>query len=301
VFKRLRNDGSGEDESYQVKQFCWSERRFHDMTLRNVTSMKRQVPFVISPPTSLSPEPSSNAPLFACDEVLFNRPFPVPRKKSASARPRTGNRRNPVLHQAIIAAATEVLAKEGPTRFTIEAVAKLAGCGKPTIYRWWPSRPALLLEVYEQMVQHELVPGEGKDLATDLATNLRRVWRLWRKDSLGSMYRLILSEMILDKEGVRYLREVFFPRRQAFIAIAFQTAKDRGEIPQDVDIKFLMDLFFGYSLFRLITHQIDDDEIPDRISATIAKLAHSGISNPVRTQHSKKTSVKTKTSPFTPS
>jgi AcrR family transcriptional regulator len=64
------------------------------------------------------------------------------------------------------------LAKEGPTRFTIEAVAKLAGCGKPTIYRWWPSRPALLLEVYEQVVQQELVAGEGKDLATDLAANL---------------------------------------------------------------------------------------------------------------------------------
>src|ERR1700722_19068693 len=137
-----------------------------------------------SPATSLPPERSSNAPLFACDEVLFQRPFPMPRKKSAIARPRTGNRRNPVLHQAIIAAAPEVLAKEGPTRFTIEAVAKLAGCGKPTIYRWWPSRPALLLEVYEQMIQHELVVGEGKDLATDLAANLRQIWRIWRNESL---------------------------------------------------------------------------------------------------------------------
>jgi hypothetical protein len=39
----------------------------------------------------------------------------------------------------------------------------------------------------------------------------------------------------------------------------------------------LMDLLFGYSLFRLITNQIDDDEIPDRISATIAKLARVGV------------------------
>src|ERR1700693_235787 len=105
----------------------------------------------------------------------------------------------------------------------------------------------------------------------------RRVWRLWRKESLGSLYRLILSEMIIDEEGVRYLREVFFPRRQAFIAIAFQTAKDRGEIPQDADIKFLMDLLFGYSLFHMITHQIDDDELPDRISAAIANLARIGV------------------------
>jgi hypothetical protein len=78
------------------------------------------------------------------------------------------------------------------------------------------------------------------------------------------------------------LREVFIPRRQAFTAIAFQAAKDRGEIPPETDIKFLMDLLYGYSLFHLITEQIDDDQIPDRIGATIAKLARSGISNCVR-------------------
>jgi AcrR family transcriptional regulator len=205
-------------------------------------------------------------------------------KKSAAARPRTGNQRNPVLHQAIIAAATEVLSKEGATRFTIEAVAKLAGCGKPTIYRWWPSRPALLLEVYDQAIEHELLPPEGMDLAKDLAVMLRQIWRLWRQDSMGSLYRLILSEMMLEKEGARYLREVFIPRRQAFTAVAFQAAKDRGEIPQDTDIKLLMDLLYGYSLFRLITGQLDDDQMPDRIGATIARIARSGISSSPRTK-----------------
>ncbi len=208
----------------------------------------------------------------------------MPRRKTALTRPRTGNQRNPVLHQAIIAAATEVLAKEGPTRFTIEAVAKLAGCGKPTIYRWWPSRPALLLEVFDQAVAQELVEPEGKDLAKDLATMLRKVWRLWRTESMGPLYRLILSEMMLEKEGARYLREVFIPRRQAFTGLAFQAAKDRGEIPADTDVKLLMDLLYGYSLFRLITRQIDDDEIPDRVSAAIAKLARSDVPAVVRTK-----------------
>jgi AcrR family transcriptional regulator len=225
----------------------------------------------------------------ACPESdgfwLLSRKFrstklhPMPRKETAPTRPRTGNQRNPLLHQAIIAAATEVLAKEGPTRFTIEAVAKLAGCGKPTIYRWWPSRAALLLEVYDQAVKQELVEPEGKDLAKDLATMMRQVWRFWRKESMGSLYRLILSEMMLEKEGARYLREVFIPRRQAFSAIAFQRAIDRGGIPPETDIKLLMDLLYGYSVFRLITGQIDDDQIPDRIGAAIAKIARSGIPN----------------------
>src|SRR5579864_6467527 len=111
--------------------------------------------------TNVPPDRPPKPFLFACDEVSLNRASVMARKKRAPTRPRTGNRRNPLLHQAIIDAATEVLAKEGPTRFTIEAVAKLAGCGKPTIYRWWPSRPALLLEVFEQAVERELLPPEG--------------------------------------------------------------------------------------------------------------------------------------------
>jgi hypothetical protein len=46
----------------------------------------------------------------------------------------------------------------------------------------------------------------------------------------------------------------------------------------------LMDLLYGYSLFRLITGQLDDDQIPDRIGATIAKLARSGVSSPDRAE-----------------
>jgi AcrR family transcriptional regulator len=252
------------------------------MTLRNVISIKRQLAFMIGLLTGVSPSPPPQPVLVAGDELSLKAVSSIARKKSDPTRPRTGNQRNPLLHQAIIAAATEVLAKKGPTHFTIEAVAKLAGCGKPTIYRWWPSRSALLLEVWDQATKQELVEPEGKDLAKDLATRLRQVWRFWRKGSMGSLYRLILSEMMLEKEGARYLGEVFIPRRQAFTAIAFQAAKDRGEIPPETDIKLLMDLLCGYSLFILVTGQIDDDQFADRIGATIAKLARSGVLNPVR-------------------
>src|ERR1700739_1835736 len=119
------------------------------------------------------------------------------RKKKALPRPRTGNQRNPMLHKAIIDAATEVLEKEGPKGFTIEAVAKLAGCGKPTIYRWWQSRPALLLEIYERAVDKELVEPEAKDLAKDLSTTLRQVWRFWREERMGYLYLLLLVQTAL--------------------------------------------------------------------------------------------------------
>ena len=237
---------------------------------------------------SVIPEQTSSPPPTKADDFRLpsvksrsTKTHPMPGKERALTRPRTGNQRNPLLHQAIIAAATEVLAKEGPARFTIEAVAKLAGCGKPTIYRWWPSRHALLMEVYQQAHQQEMVEPDGKDLAKVLAAMLRQVWRFWREDYNGSLFRLILSEMMLEEEGTRYLREVFIPRRQAFTAIAFQAAKDRGEIPPETDIKFLIDLFYGYSMLRLIMGQLDDEGIPDRVSAVIAELARSGVPSPV--------------------
>jgi AcrR family transcriptional regulator len=248
------------------------------VTLRNVTPI-----FMLSSVSAIpvgnaapSPEESEGFRLLS-EKIRSSKLDSMPRKKTVPARPRTGNQRNPQLHQAIIDAATQVLEKEGPKRFTIEAVAKLAGCGKPTIYRWWQSRPALLLEVYERAVNKEVVEPEAKDLAEDLSTTLRQVWRFWREECMGSLYRLILAEMMLEEEGTRYLREVFIPRRQAFARRAFQAAIDRGEIPEDTDVQLLMDMVFGYSMFHLITKTLDDDEIPDRIGATIAKLARSGV------------------------
>src|SRR5271157_3250091 len=72
---------------------------------------------------------------------------------------------------------------------------------------------------------------------------------------------------------------------QAFTATAFQAALVRGEIPPETDIKLLLDFLYGYSLFRLITEQIDDDEIPDRIGAAIVKLARSGVPNPAGSEN----------------
>jgi AcrR family transcriptional regulator len=231
--------------------------------------------------TRLLPQADADGLPLGPNKIRSNKLHPMPRKRTAPARPRTGNQRNPALHQAIIAAATEVLANQGPTHLTIEAVAKLAGCGKPTIYRWWPSRSALLLEVYEQAVTQELVEPEGKDLAKDLAAMLRKIWGLWRDGYMGSLYRLILSEMMLDEEGARCLRDVFIPRRQAFTALAFRAAIDRGEIPPETDIKLLLDFMYGYSVFRLMTRQIDDDPSIDHVCAAIAKLARSGVPDPV--------------------
>ena len=58
-----------------------------------------------------------------------------------------GSRRNPETQEAILEAAEALLLEGGVAGFSIEAVARRARAGKPTIYRWWPNKTALLLEV----------------------------------------------------------------------------------------------------------------------------------------------------------
>jgi AcrR family transcriptional regulator len=199
----------------------------------------------------------------------------MPRKKSlhSSLRPRTGNQRNLALHQAILYAASAVLQEKGPSGFTIEAVAKKAECGKPTIYRWWPNRTVLLIEVYEQLVAKELYFPNSLDLAEDISGMIKLIWRAWRKNSYGSLFRSILAESIQDEEGMRRLREDFFPARQARSSIAFRAAKERGEIPQNVDTGLLLDLLYGYSLFCLMTDRIEDESVADLVGVILAFIA----------------------------
>jgi len=70
--------------------------------------------------------------------------------ETAQPRPEVerGRRRSQRSHDAIIRATQELLIEDGYQSLTIEGVAARAGVGKQTIYRWWPSRAALVLEAY---------------------------------------------------------------------------------------------------------------------------------------------------------
>ncbi|MDY6998759.1 MAG: helix-turn-helix domain-containing protein [Actinomycetota bacterium] len=56
-------------------------------------------------------------------------------------------RRSEKSRLAIVAATRELLLERGFDKLSIEAVAARAGVGKQTIYRWWPSRHALVADV----------------------------------------------------------------------------------------------------------------------------------------------------------
>jgi AcrR family transcriptional regulator len=61
---------------------------------------------------------------------------------------RPGRPRDPAVRRAILAAAAALIGERGYAAFSIEAAAALAGVAKQSIYRRWPSRADLLLDLY---------------------------------------------------------------------------------------------------------------------------------------------------------
>ncbi len=80
-------------------------------------------------------------------------------------------RRSEKSRTAIVTATRELLLERGFDGLTIEAVATRAGVGKQTIYRWWPSRPALVADVMLEDADKILASVEHTD---DVSADLVR-------------------------------------------------------------------------------------------------------------------------------
>ncbi|ESY76338.1 TetR family transcriptional regulator [Mesorhizobium sp. LNHC221B00] len=181
------------------------------------------------------------------------------------ARKSIGARRNPDSAEAILEAAEAVLVEAGYAGFSIEAVARRARAGKPTIYRWWPSKAALLLEVYQRQKRVE-VPDTGQ-LEEDLVGFLENLFAHWRETSSGSVFRSLIAEAQTDETAATALAG-YAGGRRAHTGQIIERAKARGEVANDIDPAVVADLVASYAWRHLLTNRLDEPE------ATIRKVVH---------------------------
>jgi AcrR family transcriptional regulator len=192
------------------------------------------------------------------------------------ARKSIGARRNPDSAGAILDAAEAVLVEAGYAGFSIEAVARRARAGKPTIYRWWPSKAALLLEVYQRGKRVD-VPDTG-GLEEDLVGFLKNLFAHWRETSSGSVFRSLVAEAQSDETAAAALAG-YAQGRRAHTGQMVERAKARGEIAADIDAELVADLIASFAWTHLLTNRLDEPE------ATIRKAVRyvmRGIAAPAK-------------------
>lgn len=149
-------------------------------------------------------------------------------------------------HEAILAATREILAEVGFARLSIEGVAKRAGVGKPTIYRWWPDKSTLVFDAVSDL--SELL---DEALELDFDESLR--WFVGRVAKHLAAPGTIASHPALfaDPDAYRVMYEgTIRPSLEHFRRIVARGV-DAGDVRRDVDPDVVFDLVVGGLVQRL--------------------------------------------------
>jgi AcrR family transcriptional regulator len=163
------------------------------------------------------------------------------------------SRRRESSRLAILEAAVSLCREEGYAKLSIEAIAARAGVGKHTIYRWWPSKGAVLVEALdrEMAATNQTFPDTG-DVVADMRAILTGVVRIQADPAFGPPLAGLLAETQQDPaNGPALLDRLFRPRR-APIVDRLRRARERDELPASVDPEAILEVIFGALYHRLL-------------------------------------------------
>jgi AcrR family transcriptional regulator len=154
-------------------------------------------------------------------------------------------------HAAIMDAVYALLQEKSVRDLTMEEVAKRAGVGKPTLYKWWPTKATLVLA----MLCERMAPNLAIPTVLTAEESLRlRVRRLI--DAFNGPFGKIVAGLIGEGQSEPAIRQQFFdrlvsPRRAATIA-DLQRGKNAGELRSDIEPDLLNDAIFGAIYYRFL-------------------------------------------------
>lgn len=171
-------------------------------------------------------------------------------------------------HRVMLDAARELLSMNGPGAVTHLRVAEVSGVARATVYRHWPNRADILLDLLRGGADlHLTPPPEGIPLVDRVTTLLRKL-----ATSLNGNNGQILTAMIGLAE---WDEDVFaaLERMRAFgptlLRDILAAGLDDGSLVAGTDIDMLMDVLIGpLFLQRLLHHAEITDSYVDSLIAT---------------------------------
>jgi AcrR family transcriptional regulator len=154
-------------------------------------------------------------------------------------------------HAAIMDAVYALLREKSVRDLTMEEVARRARVGKPTLYKWWPTKATLVLA----MLCERMAPNLEKPTGLTAAESLRfRVRRLI--DAFNGPFGKVVAGLIAEGQSEPAVLQEFFdrwvsPRRNATIA-DLQRGKDAGELRSETEPELVNDAIFGAIYYRFL-------------------------------------------------
>jgi AcrR family transcriptional regulator len=154
-------------------------------------------------------------------------------------------------HAAIIDTVYALLQEESVRDLTMEEVAKRAKVGKPTLYKWWPTKATLVLAMLCERMAPNLEKPSDRTAEESLRFRVRSLI-----GAFNGPFGKIVGGLIAESQSEPGVLQQFFdrwvsPRRTATIA-DLQRGKNAGELRSEAEPELLNDAIFGAIYYRLL-------------------------------------------------
>jgi AcrR family transcriptional regulator len=184
--------------------------------------------------------------------------------KRPPGRPRSEESRQSILRSTI-----KLLQQHGFPELSIEAIAADANVGKTTVYRWWPTKAALVADAFSASADKELSFPNTGSVYNDIRQQMGGLIRIFRSQR-GKIVAALLAGGQSDPELLEAYRDRFLwpRRRQAYQTL--QRGVDRGELPRGCDFDLILDSLYGPILMRfLIRHVKLEEKFADEVCGLV--------------------------------
>jgi AcrR family transcriptional regulator len=170
------------------------------------------------------------------------------------------HRRSKRAHEAILAAAAELIHERPYSDVCIEAIAARAGVGKQTIYRWWTSKAAVLMEACAAFVAREVPLPDKGSFIEDLRDYLVHICNFFNTQLSKPAVAGLLAEAQSNPDLALAFQERLLMQRRTILSTILNRGVARGELRAGLDLDVIMDMVHGALWYRTLILKAPLDE-----------------------------------------
>jgi AcrR family transcriptional regulator len=163
-----------------------------------------------------------------------------------------GRPRNAAVDEAVLSAARQLLAEKGHAGFSMEAVAARAGVAKTSVYRRWPTKGDLFVDLYMEGMPAEPLKASGEQVSEAFRTYLYQTVKRLQNEEWRSILRSLVAEAQSNPKTAEALRERIIEVRRDAGRRLLAVGKQRKQVRTDLDEELFLDFLFGAVWYRIL-------------------------------------------------
>jgi AcrR family transcriptional regulator len=171
-------------------------------------------------------------------------------------RPRSARAHDSVLHAAL-----QLFSERGIDATSMDAIAETSGVSKATIYKHWPDKEALCLEVMSHVhcAEPEALPVDSGDLRADLLAILSQRpserFAEWKAKLMPHM----MAHAARNPAFAKTWQSRFFEPPRVELRRVLERAIERGDLPASLNMDLALSLLLGPMLYTNLLKRMNKD------------------------------------------